>query len=463
MHLLQDKLLAAATKQTTRLKRNEGLGFFPSELIKKKRSGEALTRDELSFMVSGFTKNEIPDYQMAALLMAIYFKGMTSEETSALTDVMLHSGRVLDFSSLGLKAVDKHSTGGVGDKTSLIIAPIVAAGGVPVPMISGRGLGHTGGTLDKLESIPGFSIGLTLDHFQQQVKKVGCALIGQTSEICPADKKIYALRDVTATVESLPLICASIMSKKIAEGINGLVLDVKFGSGAFMKTREQADQLADKLMEIGKAHGKNVIAFLTSMEQPLGRFVGNAVEVGECVAIMKNESYLGRNPSDFADTLELSLWLSGAMLSLGGAAKSVDDGYALAQRIVSSGAAYKKFEEIVRAQGGDLSRLPVPQVRRDVVASTDGVVFAVNAEKVGLASIAMGAGRLKVTDVVDPVAGIEVHKKLGDPVKKGEPLYSLLGSSRRGFDEATVMLLMATTISLQKPELPRLIASRKGN
>jgi pyrimidine-nucleoside phosphorylase len=436
--------------------------FFPAEIIKKKRSGQALTREELNFMIGGFTKGDVPDYQISALLMAIYFKGMTSEETVALTEVMLHSGRVLDFSSLGLNAVDKHSTGGVGDKTSLIIAPIVAAAGVAVPMISGRGLGHTGGTLDKLESIPGFTVGLTLDQFQDQVKKIGCSLIGQTAEICPADKKIYALRDVTATVESLPLICASIMSKKIAEGISGLVLDVKYGSGAFMKTLDQAEKLSENLMSIGKAHGKKVVAFLTSMEQPLGRFIGNAVEVGECVAILKNENYLGRKPSDFSDTTELSLWLAGGMLLLGGAAKTVEEGYALAKKILASGDAYKKFEEIVRVQKGNLNALPTPQVRRDVLADSDGFVSSFNTEQVGLASIAMGAGRLKVTDVIDPVAGIEVHKKLGEPIKKGEPLYSLLGASRNGFEEAAAMLLKATTISLQKPDVPRLITSRKA-
>ena len=439
------------------------MSFIPAEIIKKKRGGQVLTRDELAFMVNGFTKGEVPEYQMSALLMAIFFKDLNVQETADLTDIMLHSGRVLDFSKLGLKAVDKHSTGGVGDKTSLIIAPIVSAAGVPVPMISGRGLGHTGGTLDKLESIPGFKIGLSLDQFQEQVKKMNCSLIGQTAEICPADKKIYALRDVTATIESLPLICASIMSKKIAEGIGGLVLDVKYGSGAFMKTKEQASELAEKLMGIGASHGKKVVAFLTSMEQPMGRFVGNAVEVGECVALMKNEPYLGRKPEEFADTLEVSLWLSGAMLWLGGASGSIEDGFKLAEKTLRSGKAFEKFQEIVAYQGGDLSRLPTPSVRETVAAEQDGYLSTFDTEKVGLAGIALGAGRMKVTDTIDPIAGIEVHKRIGDQVKKGETLFTLLGASKRGFSEASAMLSLATTISLQKPEVPRLITDRKVN
>ena len=439
------------------------MSFIPAEIIKKKRGGQVLTHDELAFMVNGFTKGEVPEYQMSALLMAIFFKDLNVQETADLTDIMLHSGRVLDFSKLGLKAVDKHSTGGVGDKTSLIIAPIVAAAGVPVPMISGRGLGHTGGTLDKLESIPGFKIGLSLDQFQEQVKKMNCSLIGQTAEICPADKKIYALRDVTATIESLPLICASIMSKKIAEGIGGLVLDVKYGSGAFMKTKAQASELAEKLMSIGASHGKKVVAFLTSMEQPMGRFVGNAVEVGECVALMKNESYLGRKPEEFADTLEVSLWLSGAMLWLGDASSSIEDGFKLAEKTLRSGKAFEKFQEIVAYQGGDLGRLPTPSVREPVVAGQDGYLSTFDTEKVGLAGIALGAGRMKVTDTIDPIAGIEVHKRIGDQVKKGETLFTLLGASKRGFAEASAMLSLATTISLQKPEVPRLITDRKVN
>lgn len=439
------------------------LPFLPAELIKKKRGGGTHDRAEIQFLIDGFVKGTIPEYQMSAWLMAVYFRGMSGEETAELTRAMLHSGRVLDFSPLGRPAVDKHSTGGVGDKTSLLLAPIVAAAGVPVPMIGGRGLGHTGGTLDKLESIPGFRIDLSLDAFQSQVARVGAALIGQTAEICPADKRIYALRDVTATVESLPLICASIMSKKLAEGIDGLVLDVKHGSGAFMKTVEQAEELADKLMAIGTSHGKKVIAFLTSMDQPLGRFIGNAVEVGECLAILKNEAYLGRRSELFADTRTLTLELAGAMIHLGGAAASADDGCKRADRLLAGGQAYEKFLEICHAQGGDPNRLPVPTHRYDVKSPRAGFLTALATEQIGIAAITMGAGRVKITDMIDPLAGIEIHKKIADPVAAGEILFTLYGSNDRAFAEAEHALLGATTISLQRPSVPSLITKRKVN
>ena len=328
--------------------------FLAAELIKKKRSGLEHTREEIEFIIHGFTAGLLPDYQMSAWLMAVYFKGMTPKETASLTEVMLHSGRVLDFTNAKSLAVDKHSTGGVGDKTSMILAPIAAAAGCTVPMIAGRGLGHTGGTLDKLESIPGFNVFLSLDQFAAQVKSIGVAIIGQTGEICPADKKIYALRDVTATVESFALICASIMSKKIAEGIGALVLDVKFGSGAFMKTLEEADQLATKLMDIGTAHGKKVAVLLTDMEQPLGRFIGNSLEIAECVAILKNDEFMGRGRDDFEDCRELSLALAGQMIWLSGLASSADQGYEKARKVLEDGSAYAKFEDICRAQGGNL-------------------------------------------------------------------------------------------------------------
>ncbi len=437
------------------------MSYFPAELIKKKRAGRTHDRRELEFLVNGFVAGDIPDYQMAAWLMAVYFNGMTGPETVDLTSVMLRSGRVLDFSSLGRPAVDKHSTGGVGDKTSLILAPLVAAAGVPVPMIAGRGLGHTGGTLDKLEAIPGFRIGLSLDEFKKQVDSFGAAIIGQTAEICPADKRIYALRDVTATVESQPLICASIMSKKLAEGIDGLVLDVKHGSGAFMKTVEQADELATKLMGIGASHGKKVAALLTRMDEPLGRFIGNAVEVGECVAILKNEPYLGRAPSEFADTTELTLELAGAMIWLGGGAPTLEAGRATASGLLTSGEAWEAFAALCRRQGGDLDRLPVPTARVEVKARASGYVAAFDAEKIGLAAIALGGGRLKTTDTIDPVAGIETHRKLGDGIREGETLFTLLGSSSSGFAQAEAMLSSATTISLQKPVVPSLITRRK--
>ncbi len=439
------------------------MNFLPAELIKKKRNGGTHTPEEIRFLIESFVSGELPEYQMSAWLMSVYFKGMTGPETATLTETMLHSGRTLDFKHLGI-AVDKHSTGGVGDKTSMILAPIAAACGVRVPMIAGRGLGHTGGTLDKLEAIPGFRIGLSLDEFARQVETLGYAIIGQTKEICPADKKIYALRDVTATVESLPLICASIMSKKLAEGIGALVLDVKFGSGAFMKTLEAAETLANKLMEIGTAHGKRVAALLTNMEQPLGRFIGNALEMGECFAILKGEDYLGR--SDFSDTKELSLELAGTMVWLGGKANDAEEGLKLAEEALRSGRAWEMFSKLCKAQGGDLEKLPSPKTRVDVLSEKEGFVGALETEKIGLAALALGAGRLKTNDAVDFTAGIEVHRKLGDEVRKGEKLYTLYAEKPATdalFAQAKNTLLSATTISLQKPNVNALIAKRKVN
>lgn len=438
--------------------------FLPAELIKKKRSGQEHTLEELKFLVDGFVDGSLPEYQMSAWLMSVYFKGMTPKETANLTEVMLHSGKVLDFSSSKSIAVDKHSTGGVGDKTSMILAPIAAAAGCTVPMIAGRGLGHTGGTLDKLEAIPGFNVSLSLEQFEKQVSTLGVAIIGQTKEICPADKKIYALRDVTATVESMPLICASIMSKKIAEGIGALVMDVKFGSGAFMKTVEEADELATKLMEIGAAHGKKVAALLTNMEQPLGRFIGNSLEIGECVAILKNEEFLGRKPADFEDTTELSLQLAGQMIWLGGIAKNAEEGYKKAKEVLENGKAFEVFEKICKQQGGDLSKLPLPAAKYDVFAPKSGFVSAIETEQIGYAALALGAGRMKSTDEVDPTAGIEIHKKLGEAVKEGELLYTLFvneGSNAGKFAAARDRVLSATTISLQKPTPSALIARKK--
>lgn len=441
--------------------------MLPSELIKKKRSGQGHTADEIRFLVDGYTSGQIPDYQISAWLMAVFFKGMSTQETSTLTQSMLDSGKRLNFSKLGRIAVDKHSTGGVGDKTSLILAPIVAAAGVPVPMISGRGLGHTGGTLDKLEAIPGFNTSLSLDVFSQQVETMGLALAGQTAEICPADKKFYALRDVTGTVESLPLICASIMSKKLAEGIGGLVLDVKFGSGAFMKTFTQAEALADGLMAIGSAHGVKITALLTSMEQPLGRFIGNGLEIGECIAILKGESFLGR--SDFNDCRELSLELAAEMIWLGERASSPAQGKLLAREILESGSAWEVFSKVCRAQGGDLNAIPLAPHSQDVLAPASGYVTAYNSEQIGIAAISLGAGRAKASDKVDAVAGIEVHCKIGDSIQAGQRLFTLYFGELFGeaikfrVNDACNLLLAATSISLQKPDATVLIAARKVN
>ncbi len=449
------------------------MAFLASEIIKRKRGGLELSNDEIAFMVHGFSDGSVPDYQMSAFLMAIYFKGMSDRETWTLTDVMMRTGRVLDFSHLGI-AVDKHSTGGVGDKTSMILAPIVAAAGIPVPMIAGRGLGHTGGTIDKLETIPGFRTDLSIEKFQAQVAQSKIALIGQTSEICPADKKIYALRDVTATIESLPLICASIMSKKMAEGIQGLVLDVKWGSGAFMKTIADASELAERLCAIGRAGGKKVVAIVSDMNQPLGRFVGNALEIEECLAILKRENLRGRNLGEFADCERLSLELAGLMIWLGGKAPTPEAGIAMAQSLLDSGEAFTKFEELVSLQGGNLKALPIANTQFVVNSPTSGFVTAIETEQVGYAALVLGAGRQKSTDAIDPLSGIEVMVRLGDRVETGQPLYRLYGETVQ-YDEsrfsliktASERLLSATRVEpTQNNDLPSgsaddLIALRK--
>jgi pyrimidine-nucleoside phosphorylase len=442
------------------------LNYIPAEIIKKKRNGFPNDAKEIKFIIESYVAGDLPDYQMAAWLMAVFFKGMNKDETSLLTKQMLHSGRSLDFSHLTKLAVDKHSTGGVGDKTSMILAPIAAAAGVPVPMIAGRGLGHTGGTLDKLEAIPGFRIGLSLDEFCKQIETLGVAIIGQTAEICPADKKIYALRDVTGTVESLPLICASIMSKKLAEGIGGLVLDVKYGSGAFMKTLEQAEILADKLMEIGSAHGKRVATLLTNMDQPLGRFIGNSLEIGECISILRNTPFLGHQPSAFNDTRELSLELAGSMIWLSGCAANAEEGLRAAHKALESGRAWQIFEKMCELQGGNLAAIPYTKNTTNVLAPTSGFIYELQTESIGLAALSLGAGRAKASDPVDHTAGIEIHRKLGDKVSEGDILYTLYSNSPQSdrlFARAQETLLASTQISTQPPVLSSLITKRKVN
>ena len=371
---------------------------------------------------------------------------------------MLYSGDVVDLSSVPGFKVDKHSTGGVGDKTSLILGPIVAAAGVPVPMISGRGLGHTGGTLDKLESIPGFNTQKSLEEFVTLVREHMVCFIGQTKEICPADKKIYALRDVTATVESLPLICASIMSKKMAEGIDGLVLDVKYGSGAFMKTSEKAEELAVNLMAIAQGYGKKVTALLTNMDQPLGRFAGNSLEVEECVAIMRNEQHIGKHGYDlYADTRELSLQLSAHMLFLAGTDKTVADAYKRAEEMLTSGKAMAKFEELCKIHGGNLASLPRPQKKIEIKATKSGFVQGFNTESIGVAGIIIKAGRAQTTDIIAPTAGVEFHCKVGDEVKEGEVVFTLHGDDESLLKTAVPLLESAVNISLPKITKPSLI------
>jgi pyrimidine-nucleoside phosphorylase len=393
------------------------------DVILKKRDGGALDRDEIRFFVREVTAGSMPDYQASALLMAIVLRGMSREETAWLTDAMVHSGIRVDLSDIPGIKVDKHSTGGVGDKTSLVLAPLAAACGVVVPMMSGRGLGHTGGTLDKLESIPGFRVHLSLEEMKAALRSTGCAMIGQTAEIAPADRKLYALRDVTGTIESIPLISASIMSKKIAEGIDALVLDVKTGRGAFMKTEADARRLAESLVSIGNASGVRTEAIVTRMDAPLGRAVGNALEVIECLEVLK-----GRGPADLA---EISIELTARMLLLGGAAADRAEAVARVQAAIASGAGVERFRRIVETQGGDpdvvddYSRLPGVSGRHLVAAPRSGYVAAVDAELVGRASVLLGAGRDRLDDAVDPAVGIIVRARPGDRVEAGDPVLEL--------------------------------------
>lgn len=393
------------------------------DLIRRKRDGQELSREEVEALIIRYTHGEVPDYQVAAWLMASVLRGLSRSETAALTDAMLHSGQVLDLSEFAVRKVDKHSTGGVGDKTSLVLAPVVAAGGLLVPMISGRGLGHTGGTLDKLESIPGFNVNLSVSDFRRVLRGCGCCMIGQTAEISPADRKLYALRDVTGTVESPYLICASIMSKKLAEGIDALVLDVKTGSGAFMKKESDALFLAELMVETGQRMGKEVVALITDMDQPLGLTVGNALEVAEVLEVLR-----GEGPADLRELcLELAAW----MFDVGGAASSLEEGRQKARQIIDSGQGMAKFLEMVQLQGGDLSVIEdsqcLPQAKHKlaVVSPENGYVAAIDSEAVGTACVVLGGGREKKEDSVDPSVGIVLHKKAGDPVSAKEPLATI--------------------------------------
>lgn len=425
------------------------MSFIPSEIIKRKRDGRALSDEEIKKFILAYAKGDLPDYQMSALLMAIFLNGMSESETLSLTETMLRSGDVVNFENFQTFKVDKHSTGGVGDKTSLILGPVVASLGVAVPMISGRGLGHTGGTLDKLESIPGFNTQFSLEQFVAAVKKHNICFIGQTQNICPADKKIYALRDVTGTVESLPLICASIMSKKLAEGIDALVLDVKYGSGAFMKTSAQAEELALALMKIATGYGKKVSALLTNMDQPLGQFAGNSVEVDECVRILRGEKIA-------PDTLELSLQLSAQMLFLAGQG-NLQHCYQMAQKSISSGQAYEKFEELCVLHGGRLKELPTPKNRIDLKATASGFVQKFETEKIGIVGIKIKAGRAVTSDKIEPTAGLEFHKKVGDPVSAGDLLFSLYGADKTLLESVQAELLGTVKIENRSIEKPPLI------
>jgi pyrimidine-nucleoside phosphorylase len=408
------------------------------DLIRKKRDSGEHSREEIEFLISGYTRGEIPDYQIAAWLMSAWIRGLNRAETTALTQAMLHSGEVLDLSNLPGKKVDKHSTGGVGDKTSLILAPIVAAGGLIVPMLSGRGLGHTGGTLDKLESIPGFNTNLSLKDFRRVLGECGMALIGQTAEIAPADKKIYALRDATSTVENTGLICASIMSKKLAEGLDALVLDVKSGSGAFMKREEDAVRLAEVMVDAGKSMGKKMVALITDMDQPLGRAAGHANEVIECIEVLN-----GNGP---ADLRELSVELSAWMFYLGEKTKSVEEGRKFAERMISNGAAREKFKQCIRLQGGDERVIDEPDLlpkavsKFDVTSNAGGTIVTTNCERFGIALAMLGGGRETKEERIDHAVGLEFHKRIGDRVEISEPLATIHYNSDAKLEEASHMV-----------------------
>lgn len=425
------------------------------ELIKKKRDGKSFSFDEINFLINQFTSGNIPDYQFSALLMAVLLKGMNTKETAVLTNSMLNSGKIIDLSSIKGNKVDKHSTGGVGDKTSLIIAPIVASTGIYVPMISGRGLGHTGGTLDKLESIPGFRTDLNLSRSLKVLKKCGVILIGQTKEIAPADKLIYALRDVTATVESIPLITASIMSKKLAEGIDGLVLDIKTGNGAFMKSTNDSLMLANSLINTAKSFKKNVIAFITDMNQPLGNYIGNWLEVYESIQILKGKT---KN-----DLFTLSIKLAGAMIYLGKKAKSLQEGERIAKQKIENGEAFKKFLDIVELQGGNVNYIinpdiyPKPKFVKKVRSVKKGFINEMNTYQIGMASLELGAGRITKEEKIDSKAGIVFSKKIGDYVKKGDIICELHSDSKFKIKSAEQMIAGSIKFSNTKPTLPKLI------
>jgi pyrimidine-nucleoside phosphorylase len=423
--------------------------LIPAEIIRRKRSGDKLSHEELEFLVHGYVRGEIPDYQMSAFLMAVYFQGMDLEETTRLTEIMMKSGEVVDLSDIPGIKVDKHSTGGVGDKVSLILAPLVAACGVPVPMISGRGLGHTGGTLDKLESIPGFQTNLSLQDYRRAISEVGAAMIGQTDDLVPADRRMYALRDVTATVESVPLIAASIMSKKLAEGVDALVLDVKTGRGAFMQKYEDSLELAKTLVTIGSKFDKKMIAFITDMSQPLGYTAGNWIEVLEAI-----ECLHGRGP---ADLMEVTYTLAGAMLMLGGKVKTIAEGIEESEKVLTSGKAYRKLIEIVAHQGGDPkyvenpAQYPQPKFKAEVLAVSDGFIESVDALEVGLACVEIGAGRKKIREKVDPNAGVLLKKKVGDPVVRGECVAILQADRKEGMTLGKFRVDRAFRFSPEKP------------
>jgi pyrimidine-nucleoside phosphorylase len=436
---------------------NHDFQVYP--LIDKKKNGDELTRHEIRWFIQQYTENKIPDYQMSAMLMAMFIRGMTAAETAALTDSMLESGKQLKFP--GKNVIDKHSTGGVGDKASFILAPIASAAGVKVPMIAGRGLGHTGGTVDKIEAIKGFKTELDLDTFSEKLKKEGLVLIGQTPEIAPADRLIYALRDVTATIDSVPLITASIMSKKLAEGANGIVFDIKTGSGAFMSTKKDARALARSLIATAKRFKKKGVALITDMNQPLGNEVGHANEIIESLETLK-----GKGPKDLTD---LSLTLAAHMIQLAGVEKNFLQAYKKAQDMVSSGKAIEEFKKLLRSQGGDdrvvddYSLLSLASVRTPVLARKSGYIKMFDNKLIGLLLIELGGGRRSKADVIDHSVGFSFHKKIGDKVKKGEPIFTIIhhGHQKEIVKKITEQFHKdALTVSASKVKTPRLILEK---
>ena len=422
----------------------------PAELIERKRDGGRLTTDEISELVLGHARGDVPDYQMAAFCMAVYFRGLTADETLALTDAFVRSGSTLDLrSALGRSVVDKHSTGGVGDKTSLVVAPIVAACGVPFGKMSGRGLGHTGGTLDKLESIPGFRVELTTDEFVEQVRDVGLAIIGQTPDLVPADKQLYALRDVTATVDSIPLIAASIMSKKIAAGAEAIVLDVKVGDGAFMKSLDDARRLAEAMLELGRGAGREVVCLLTDMDQPLGWAIGNAVEIEEARGLLAGEE----SPPDL---FSLAVQAAGRLVSLSDLGVDVDEATRRAERTIEDGSALEAWDRWIAAQGGDPSPevLPHASVRRELTADREGLVASVSALGLGRVALDLGAGRRTKEDSIDHSVGLRCFAKRGEPVEAGQTLVDVYARDDASAEQAVVQLRPLIELT-DEPQPPR--------
>ena len=437
------------------LKKMEGEAMRMYDIIMKKRNGMELSREEIRYFIENYTKGEIPDYQVSALMMAIYFQKMTRQETYELTMAMAESGKQLDLSAIHGIKVDKHSTGGVGDKTSLALIPLVAACGVPAAKMSGRGLGHTGGTIDKLESFPGFSTALTTEQFTENVNRIGIAIMGQTADLAPADKKLYALRDVTATVDNLSLIASSIMSKKLAAGADAIVLDVKTGSGAFMKKEEDAFALADEMVRIGKSAGRKMAAVISDMDQPLGFAVGNALEVCEAIDTLK-----GEGPEDFTELVET---LGSLMLLAGGAAGSRGEALEVLRGKIADGSALRKLAEFVEAQGGDPSAvyntqlLPKAGMVKEILSPADGYVERIICDEIGICSLMLGGGRETKDSAVDLSVGLVLKKKVGDPVKKGEPLAVMYANDEKKAAAAQERFLKAYVFSDRQPQKSCLI------